>query len=336
MPPPVLAENGFFWVGVERQQQGEATFATGQMFARLMVPAERRHRWPVVMVHGGGGQGLDWMGTPDGRPGWSDAFLHRGHAVCVVDRPGLGRAPAQGPQTPPPSYEMMRARFTAPATRPESYPQARLHTQWPPGEEVLDQFMAGQGPSGADLAVVHAGMRRAAAALLDRIGPAVLLTHSAGGAFGWLAADARPELVRAIVAIEPIGPPFAATPTGALRWGLTAAPLTYDPPLADPAELATVPRPAPGPGLRDCLVQAAPARRLPNLARCPIAVVTAEASWKAAEDHGVVDYLRQAGATVDHLRLEQHGLHGNGHMMMLEMNSDAVAALVAGWIEARD
>ena len=44
-------------------------------------------------------------------------------------------------------------------------------------------------------------------ALLDKIGPAILLTHSQSGAFGWPVADARPDLVKAIVAVEPNGPP---------------------------------------------------------------------------------------------------------------------------------
>jgi pimeloyl-ACP methyl ester carboxylesterase len=44
------------------------------------------------------------------------------------------------------------------------------------------------------------------AALLDRIGPAIILTHSQSGPFGWLIADARPKLVKAVVAVEPAGP----------------------------------------------------------------------------------------------------------------------------------
>ena len=43
-------------------------------------------------------------------------------------------------------------------------------------------------------------------------GPAVVVTHSAGGPCGWLLADRRPGLVRALVAVEPIGPAFATFP----------------------------------------------------------------------------------------------------------------------------
>jgi len=30
--------------------------------------------------------------------------------------------------------------------------------------------------------------------LLDKIGPAIIMTHSAGGPFGWLVAEIRPNL----------------------------------------------------------------------------------------------------------------------------------------------
>lgn len=60
----------------------------------------------------------------------------------------------------------------------------------------------------ADLAAAHALEQRVGVELLERIGPAVVMTHSAGGPMGWLMADARPDLVRALVALEPLGPPF--------------------------------------------------------------------------------------------------------------------------------
>ena len=34
-----------------------------------------------------------------------------------------------------------------------------------------------------------------------------------------------------------------------------------------------------------------------------------------------------------HLRLPDAGIHGNGHMMMLEKNSDAIAKAMADWLD---
>lgn len=342
--PLAIAEQGYFWVGVSRSRQQHGTVVAAAMHVQYQIPAQIRHPYPVVMVHGGGGQGTDWLGTPDGRPGWATRFVEHGYPVYIVDRPGFGRSPYHpdvvGPPAPPPAYEWFSAMFSAPAAG-NQYPQAKLHTQWPGsgeiGDPALDQFVASQAAIVADMAWTHQQMQRCGAELLDRIGPAVLMTHSMGGAFGWVVADERPGLVKGIVAVEPVGPPFVEGLVDGhqgLSWGITAIPLTYDPPASDPSELARELRPAPGPGLLACYVQKEPARRLPHLTGFPIVVVTAEASWLAQSEHGIVDFLVQAGANAGHLRLEEAGIHGNGHLMMGEKNSDEIVRVIFDWLGA--
>lgn len=345
-PTPItIADQGCFWIGGERVGTPHGTLAAGQMFVQYQIPAVQKHDYPVVLVHGGGGQGTDYLETPDGRPGWATWFLRHGYAVYVVDRPGHGRSPfhpdALGPLGPSMPYEMISALFTAPPAEKSHWPQAGLHTQWPgsgtPGDPALDQFMASLGPLIPDLVKTHEHMLRCGCALLDRIGPAILVTHSMGGPFGWIVADARPELVKAIVAVEPVGPVFESPMPGmpSLDWGLTAIPLHFDPPAQNASELRTERRAAPGPGLMDCQVQAEPARKLPRLAGIPVAVVVGEASFMAPFEHGAADFLVQAGVPAELLRLEQHGIHGNGHMTMSERNSDEVAAFIADWLQRK-
>jgi pimeloyl-ACP methyl ester carboxylesterase len=76
------------------------------------------------------------------------------------------------------------------------WPQAALHTQFPggaqPGDGVFDGFFASQVSSIADYAKQQELNAAAGAALLDRIGPAVLLTHSQAGNFGGLMRRWRP------------------------------------------------------------------------------------------------------------------------------------------------
>ncbi len=62
------------------------------LFVQYLLPARRRHAHPIVFIHGGGGQGTDWLETPDGRDGWVDYFVADGWDVYVVDRPGHGRS----------------------------------------------------------------------------------------------------------------------------------------------------------------------------------------------------------------------------------------------------
>ena len=70
-PPLTIADQGSFWVGVQRVEKPFGLVANGQMFVQYQIPVERRHPYPIVMVHGGGGQALDMLTTADGRPGCS-------------------------------------------------------------------------------------------------------------------------------------------------------------------------------------------------------------------------------------------------------------------------
>ncbi len=364
-----LAEWSYFWVGVERAQLAMGTYVTGkQMYVEYWVPREVRHPYPIVLVHGGGGQGLDWMGTPDGRRGWAQVLLEQGYRVYVVDRPGHGRSPlhpethrAFAPQAG--TLDNISGRFTPPNPTATAAPLAyqHLHNQWvgegTVGSVDLDQFVASQGgsyvfippapgaaPGGPAAAgqgpapaapneaniLAHTAWRERGAMLLDKIGPAVIMTHSAGGPFGWLVAEARPNLVKGIVAIEGGGQPFA----GANIWGMSTLPVAFDPPVRDPAEIKTRLVPSPEPGVQPYRLQEEPARKLRNLANIPIVIVTAEGSFASPGNPGAIAYFRQAGVQAEEMRLAQKGVHGNGHMMMVERNHREVLKPITDWISA--
>jgi len=61
--------------------------------------------------------------------------------------------------------------------------------------------------------------------------------------------------------------------------------------------------------------------------------MTSEASFYASYNHCTVEYLEQAGVRPTHIRLADIGIRGNGHMMMMEKNSDQVAGVVADWLD---
>jgi pimeloyl-ACP methyl ester carboxylesterase len=302
------------------------TVLRGPLYVEWEAPAEPLSRPPWVLVHGGGGQGTDYLTTPDGRLGWSRLLVQQGHTVYIVDRPGHGRSPHHpdvlGPMGPPMGAQGLRPIFVPPPEGVDSNPWAGLHTQWPggrePGDPVYDQWLAPLGPMLANWADMHALEQARLAELLDLVGPAVVVTHSAGGPGTFLAADARPEQVAALIAIETVGPPFVKRPGMDLAWGLAAAPLTFDPPADDPSEL-----------------HEGPARRLPNLSRFPIAVVTGEASMFRAFDRDLVDFLAQAGCDVELVQLADHGVRGNSHGIMLERNNAEALAVLTEWVERR-
>jgi pimeloyl-ACP methyl ester carboxylesterase len=53
-------------------------------------------------------------------------------------------------------------------------------------------------------------------------------------------------------------------------------------------------------------------------------------------DSATADWLTTLGARVQYTYLPDLGIEGNGHMLMLEDNSDDTAALVANWIAGLD
>jgi len=351
LAPLSIARQGYFFVGGKYSTVKDQQVMSGQLYVEFQIPSKQTHDWPIVMIHGGGQSGTNFTGTPDGREGWAQYFLRQGYAVYVVDQPGRGRAAyladLYGGVTPP-SLDNAQRRFVAPE-RYRLWPQARLHTQWPgtgaPGDAVFDQFYASQLPSIQDFTLQQVLNADAIVALLDRIGPAIVLTHSQSGAFGWPVADRRPDLVKAIVAVEPNGPPFfdiinvpapewfrdSATQTR--PWGVTAVPLSYAPPANNTSDLAILRQEKPdAPDLTKCWLQKSPARQLPNLQKIPILIMTAEASYHAPYDHCTVKYLEQAGVHSTWIKLADIGIHGNGHMMMLEKNNLDIAAVISTWL----
>lgn len=358
-PPPAIADVGTFFVGGRYAADGKVM--TGQAHILYLTPAKRLHKTALVFIPGAGQTITNFLSAPDGRPGWARQFVDKGWAVYLMDQPGRGASgynqAAYGPANRQPP-DFVAKRFTAPQDfapqdgQPQGWPQAKLHNQWPgtgpgsgkPGDPIFDQFYASQVSSAAG-GVSAKLVAEAGAALLDKIGPAVVITHSQSGAFGWAIGEARPDLVKAIVAVEPSGPAFfgAPPPWGdsdpdklSRPWGLTTTPLAYAPPLTDPADLAKVQEAAPErPDLVRCWLQAEPARKLVNLSRFPVMILMSEASYHAGYDHCTARYLTQAGVKTDLVRMADHGLHGDGHMLMLEKHSAQAAALIETWLDAR-
>jgi pimeloyl-ACP methyl ester carboxylesterase len=346
---PPVAKQGYLFAGGKYSAVKGSRVMSGQIYAEFQIPRNQTHPYPIVMVHGAIQTGTNFTGTPDGRMGWAEYFLRQGYAVYVVDQPGRARASysaaVEGEQAFP-DLKATQERFTAPA-KFKLWPQAALHTQWPgtglEGDPIFDQFYASQVPFVRTPVTAQTMTRDGLAALLDKIGPAIVMTHSQSGAMGWLIADARPNLVKALIQVEPSGPPVhdiddIGAPNylrdGALArpWGLTAIPITYAPAVSDPSQLSFAQEEkASGPGLARCWMQKGQAHQLPNL-KMPILVVNGEASFHAPFEHCTVKYLEQAGAKPTWLDLGKAGIHGNGHMMMLEKNNLEVAGAIENWV----
>ena len=195
--PMMIARQGNFYIGGSYVESNGDTPMIGQGFVQYQIPQRQTHPYPMVLVHGGSQTGSGWITTPDGREGWALYFLRRGYAVYVVDQVARGRsayiADVYGPSRTQ-SREYVMQRFST-SEKYNLWPQAKLHTQWPgkaePGEAAFDDYFASNVPSMENREMQAKMNVDMLAALLDRIGPAIVLVHSQSGQYGWPLAQAR-------------------------------------------------------------------------------------------------------------------------------------------------
>jgi len=276
------------------------------MFVQYLLPAANTHRYPVVMIHGGGGQGTDWMETPDGRDGWADYFVADGWDVYVIDRPGHGRSQSN-PQCGNGSVGVANSAIIS-----------RLATSaaevWPGGAPVPanDAVVAWTATSTTAPYCGNAIAAGTISALLDDIGPAILLAHSAGGGSTFLVPDLNAKNVVGIIAFEaagsnPLAPGFGNGPAPIVSW-------QTEPPLRQ--GFATVDNDG-------CAVQGAAASRLVNFAGMPLYLVVSEMGLGGSRDEVACQEAvwRQAGVAATGVYLPDRGLHGGGHFAMAQLDT---------------
>jgi pimeloyl-ACP methyl ester carboxylesterase len=273
-------------------------------------PPHGAGKLPIVAVHGGGHTGSCYLATPDLRAGWADHFAAAGRHVFVPDWPGHGRSP-------------MRPDFPTLGT--------------------------------ADVAA-------SLLALLEEIGPAVLLVHSASGPMAWWMTEQRGDLVAAVIAIAP-GPPanllrdLPDDPAAilALRDDATAGHPVYsleDKPVWFSTEFAAAywanaprfPKHAFETYRRGIVPESArilnerfniggrglKIRDPKSLGHHQILIVTGDHDPRHPR---AVDEATAAYVGAEFMWLPDRGIHGNGHMMMIEDNSDDLAAMILTWLD---
>ncbi len=347
-----LSRTGFFYAGGKYVGALGKEIMGDDAYVEVWVPRQIKHPYPLVYIHGGGQTATAWQQTPDGRPGWAYYFAKQGYVQYMVDSPTRGRSPyiaSHDGNLNMGSAANLEATATAVAKKGD-FPRAHLHTQFPGtgmrGDPIFDEFAKERAPAlGAGGPPYQDDLTRdAIVALLDMIKtPVVLVTHSEGGPPGWLVADARPSLVKGIIAVEPAAPPIKYVDTAKLvyttanngrSWGPTRTPITYDPPIKSSSELQVTLDESGIPGdTVPCYVQKEPVHKLVNLTHVQVLYLSGEASLHRVYDHCLANWLNQAGVKTQFVRLEEVGIKGNSHEMMAEKNSDDIARFMGGWMD---
>lgn len=196
-----------------RQIDPNGHYAVGQLYAQHFVQVQPVSPYPLHFWHGGGLTGACWEDTPDGRPGWLPYFLRRGHHVLLTDAPERGRASwapypeinAEAPwhRTIEQAWSMFRigpdGGYHPDPSRRVAYSDSQFPVE--AADQMLRQFVARWGSAQSDR-----WAESAYEALLEKVGPSVVIAHSQGGLYALALAARRPELFRAIVTLEPVLP----------------------------------------------------------------------------------------------------------------------------------
>jgi len=322
----------------------------GQMYVQFQIPARlSAPGWPVIMVHGSTHTGAALESTPDGREGWYPYFVRKGVATYVVDQSGRGRsgfdqsvlheaearllagnrdaAAALLPTVPritdngayqawfghllPADATIVTGRLIphgspedpqpSTAGEPHAAPQfplaavAEYYKQLVPNAEATLPGSTCTTCMPQELSPANTWTPQNLATLVERLGGAIVATHSQSGMMGHhmiriLKERGRADLVKGLITVEG-GCSLAQS-------GLTAADFDAIPYLAVKGDYTAI--------SAQCQesVDAINARRAQN----------------------------QGSAKAEYMKLDELGMLGVTHMMMLDANNLEIADLMLEWV----
>ena len=241
----VLSKMGIMYVGGRAiPMQGGGRFGGGgeqtqiveQAPVHYLIPPEEKQQGkrPVVMIPGMGLTSYLYLATPDGREGWAQIFAKAGYPVYVLDEPnnavsgfdvGKFNAVRQGQAevTELPGFmlwsnEIVWRRWgfgpeTGVPFEDTRYPVKHVDQLYRSMTPVYGAGRGGgrrRGGGGRGGGFGSEVKTAALLTLLEKTGPATLVVHSASGATGFSATRDRPDLVKALVAVEVVGSPTDA------------------------------------------------------------------------------------------------------------------------------
>lgn len=283
--------------GVPARVDPNGRYMVGAMYTQYVVPAERRGRYPLLMWHGGGLTGVTWETTPDGREGWKHYFLRRGWPVYVSDAVERGRS----------GWSMY----------PDLFPGEPLFLTI---ENPFERFRIGAGlGSWSD----DPAQRRVLPGNQFPTDTESYLNFVRQIVPRWTTTD--PLIIDAYTAlVDRVGDSVVMVHSQGGQFGLKVA-------QARPHKVKGLILIEPA-GLGD-------PDRVAAFKGMPILAVygdhiAQDSRWPTIRGNGVrfLEQARAEGADVEVIDLPERGVRGNSHMLMMDRNSDEVAAVVQDWL----
>jgi pimeloyl-ACP methyl ester carboxylesterase len=191
--------------GVPAKMDPNGRYQVEQMYVQYFLPQNRKGKLPLLLWHGGGLTGVTYETKPDGGEGWMHYFIRKGWDTYVSDAMERGRSGWTNTFKGDPVFlpfgdPWERFRIGPPGSWNDD-PQKRATypgTQFP--TEAYGQFMKQGVPRWVttDDQIVAAYLD-----LVDKVCPCAVLVHSQSGTFGYRVLEARPDKIKALVAVEP-------------------------------------------------------------------------------------------------------------------------------------
>lgn len=279
------------------------------------IPVNPR-KLPIMFLHGSGQFSKTWETTPDGREGYQNIFLRRGFGVYLIDQPRRGDA---GRSTEPVVIESAADdQYWFDMFRVGSFPNYYDGVQFPRDKESLNQYFRqitpNTGPYDAQV------ISDALAALLNKVGGGILVTHSQGGSNGWLTAM-KSSNAKAIVSYEPArfffpegeAPPPIPNAYVALDTGTV--------PMEDFVKLTKIP----------IVIYYGD-----NIPKTPVEDAGQD-SWRACLEMARLwaEAVNKHGGDVTVVHLPEIGIKGNTHFPFSDLNNVEIADLMSQWLKEK-
>jgi hypothetical protein len=308
--PLVLQSQGSFTVGGDMVFSdalgtgGSGHIAVNQMYVQYKVPPSSRV--PAVMVHGADLSGKSYETTPDGRMGWEEYFVRKGHAVYLPDQVSRARSgfdptvfnrvqsgaalPSAQPAASLFSNEEAWAVFRFGPTFGVPYPDEQFPV------EAMDRFAKQMVPDLKAMLPSPNPNHRALSDLALSLKGAVLMGHSESARDPLEAALINAAGIKGMIVMEP--------PSG-------------------------------------CGTAHYSDEQVASLARLPILIVfgdhvsVAPRNWLSAFENckDFIARINTAKGNAKMLYPPDLGIHGNSHMIMQDKNNLEIADLILDWID---
>ncbi|MEE4897072.1 alpha/beta fold hydrolase [Pseudomonas alliivorans] len=294
-------------------------------YVEYFLPEERHlDNPPIILAHNYFGAAA-WLGNADGKEGWAQYLIRRGFPVFIVDPPGTGRA---GFNPDDIDKEAMVIEGAFPVD--EGFWPGQDSSAWAAWNMGPEWGTAGDGVRQGNRMPTHEdAQRRLLATLTPNLpmaqdvldttfvdvleavnrmeGPPVFVGWSMGGGMGQRLALRCPDLLRGLVLLDGYSGERRFPEPG--HWFDNG-------PLSAMHDVATI--------LAD--------------AGIPLLNLNSAAGHHSNTGHAgklgkmLTDRVVEIGGVAKTVWLPDVGIHGNGHLMFFENNSDEIAGIVADWI----